>query len=537
MSADSGIADLPRGVDRIPFRVYFAILVNVAERFSYYGLTVPFQNYVQNAYNGGAHERPGVLGLGQAAATAINNAFFILQNIAALVGAVLSDGWLGRYNLLLITSLVYLVGTLLLVLTSIPAAIEHGAAPTSFAISLLLIAAGSGGFQSTVSAFIGDQYVGNGRNPMTKKNGEVYMPDRDLTLQYIYNLNYWGLNIGAISGIASTFLERHYGFWAAFLLPLSGLWIAPMTLLLGRKSFIYERPKENALVGKRRAFSRLFSQSFGRKPKGSQGSALRPNSNPEDDEDERDIKQAFYVSRVLLIFILAYVCVGQSSNNFITQAGQMQTYGLPNDLIWYFNPILIVVLLPFVQWLLQIVVGHHHVRLGPIMRMIVGCFFFALSMVYAAVVQQLIYNSGPCYNFPTQCDAAGGGPNDISVWIQVPAYVFIVLGEILAITTAYKFAYDKAPESMKSLIQGVLLTTQGIGALLQLAISPAAQNPKLVVQYAILAAIMFAATSVFAAFYWKDDHVVIFDDPITEASESQEEKSQEMTRSDRDQTT
>jgi uncharacterized protein YejL (UPF0352 family) len=46
-----------------------------------------------------------------------------------------------------------------------------------------------------------------------------------------------GLNIGAISGIASTFLERRYGFWAAFLLPLSGLWIAPAVLVAGRKKF------------------------------------------------------------------------------------------------------------------------------------------------------------------------------------------------------------------------------------------------------------------------------------------------------------
>lgn len=49
-----------------------------------------------------------------------------------------------------------------------------------------------------------------------------------------------GLNIGAISGIATTFLELRYGFWAAFLLPLCGLWIAPTTLVLGRKVFSNE---------------------------------------------------------------------------------------------------------------------------------------------------------------------------------------------------------------------------------------------------------------------------------------------------------
>ncbi|GAW22612.1 hypothetical protein ANO14919_121540 [Xylariales sp. No.14919] len=171
------------------------------------------------------------------------------------------------------------------------------------------------------------------------------------------------------------------------------------------------------------------------------------------------------------------------------------------------------------------------------MRMIVGCSFFALSIAYATVVQKLFYNSGPCYNFPTQCDAAAGGSSGISVWIQFPAYDFIALGQILAITTEYKFAYSKAPESMESLIHVVLLATQGSDVLLQLAISPTAQNPKLVVLCAALAAIMFAATSVFAAIYWKDDHVVAFDDPIAETPESQEEKSLEMTRSDGDQTT
>lgn len=96
-----------------------------------------------------------------------------------------------------------MVGNMLLV------AIEHGAAPAGFAVSLMLIAIGSGGFQSTISAFIGktsdmlsydqsltkcfqgDQYVEAGQGLITRKNGAVYMPDRDLTLQFVYNLNYW----------------------------------------------------------------------------------------------------------------------------------------------------------------------------------------------------------------------------------------------------------------------------------------------------------------------------------------------------------
>lgn len=48
-----------------------------------------------------------------------------------------------------------MLGNVILVAISTPTAIEHGAAPAGFVISLILIAVGSGGFQSVVSAFIG----------------------------------------------------------------------------------------------------------------------------------------------------------------------------------------------------------------------------------------------------------------------------------------------------------------------------------------------------------------------------------------------
>ncbi|KAI8635322.1 POT family-domain-containing protein [Xylariaceae sp. FL1651] len=418
--------DLPLGTDHLAFLLYFASIVNVTERFSYYGLTIPFrkrskpaqkgfdmlimpENCVQNPYTSGAHEAPGVLGLDQTAATAINNALFnTLQTIAALFGSVVADGWLGRHNLLLICSLLYLVGNFLLVLVSFPQAIEHEAAPAGFAVSLFLIVTGLGSFQSTVSAFIGDQYDGDGKDPAKKKNDQMYTPDRELTLQFIYNLNYWGPNIGAISGIALMFLELRYGFWAAFLLPLSGLWIAPAVLVAGRKIFLYLRPEENVLLKKRKALSKLIR----RRTQSDTNEEPWDMGNSGNDEDVRDVRQTLHICRVLLVFILSYVCVGQSNNNFIAQARQMQTHGLPNDLIWYFNPILVVLLLPLVQWMLSSMASRFRILFGPMVRITIGCLFLVLAVAYVAIVRNLIYNSGPCYEFPTECPAANGGPDE-----------------------------------------------------------------------------------------------------------------------------
>jgi len=425
-----------------------------------------------------------------------------------------------------------MVGNAMLVGISTPTAIDHGAAPAGFAVSLALIAAGSGGFQSTISAFIGDQYVGDGREPIARKNGQMYMPDRDLTLQFVYNLNYWALNIGAISGIATTFLELYFGFWAAFLLPLCGLWIAPAILFTGRKAFVCITPEENVLLNKCRALSQLVKRRIQRKRKGSALEAPEAIAEAENDEDMESVKQALYSCRVLLIFIVAYVCIGQSTNNFITQAGQMQTNGLPNDLIWYLNPILVVLLLPVLQWLLSSVLGRHRIRFGPMARITIGCLFLGLSMAYVSILQKLIYKAGPCYEFPNECSAADGGPNHISVWLQFPAYFLIAIAEILAITTGYKYAYDTAPESMKSLVQAMLLLTAGMGAIVCLAISPTAKNPHLVVMYACIAGSMFVATVIFAKVFWKNDRRIALevtpDDHRQRSLETVEEKSQKV---------
>ena len=44
-------------------------------------------------------------------------------------------------------------------------------------------------------------------------------------------------NIASLSLVASTYLEKDYGFWAAYLLPLCSVWILAPLLLFWHKSF------------------------------------------------------------------------------------------------------------------------------------------------------------------------------------------------------------------------------------------------------------------------------------------------------------
>lgn len=52
--------------DKLPWAAFIVCVVELCERFTYYGLSGPFQNYIENGYGGSL---PGALGMGQTAAT------------------------------------------------------------------------------------------------------------------------------------------------------------------------------------------------------------------------------------------------------------------------------------------------------------------------------------------------------------------------------------------------------------------------------------------------------------------------------------
>jgi hypothetical protein len=60
-------------------------LIELAERAAYYGVSGPFQNYIQNTYKGPSG-LPGALGLGQSAATRFTNFFQFFCYVTPVFG-------------------------------------------------------------------------------------------------------------------------------------------------------------------------------------------------------------------------------------------------------------------------------------------------------------------------------------------------------------------------------------------------------------------------------------------------------------------
>jgi dipeptide/tripeptide permease len=101
---EEGTAGTPTkisAIDKLPSGVWIVAVAGAAERFAYYALSAPLQNYIQNPRSGFAN--PGALNLGQQTATNITNGFLLVQFVAPMPFALLADMRLGRLNTLMVS--------------------------------------------------------------------------------------------------------------------------------------------------------------------------------------------------------------------------------------------------------------------------------------------------------------------------------------------------------------------------------------------------------------------------------------------------
>lgn len=198
-------------------------------------------------------------------------------------------------------------------------------------------------------------------------------------------------------------------------------------------------------------------------------------------------------------FYLAYI---QINNNLISQAGQMRLMGVPNDTMQIWNPVACVLLGPVVQNGLFPLLRRARVSFRPVARIATACFVMGVAMALAAGLQRLIYARGPCYDRPLACAAAGAAEgNDVAVWVQMPVWFVIALGEILGFATISEIAYGWAPGSMRSLVQAMTQLTAGLATLMGIALSPVTRDPTLVILYAVIAGLTGLAAVLFWAFF------------------------------------
>jgi proton-dependent oligopeptide transporter, POT family len=145
--------------DRIPLSAWLIVLCELCERFAYYGLSGPFQNYIQFPESNANSSQPGALDRGQQTATALTTFFQFFSYLTPIASAIIADQFWGKYKTILIACIVYMIGLLVLVLSSIPPAIDNNVAFPGLIVAMIIIGIGTGGVKSNVSPLMAEQYT------------------------------------------------------------------------------------------------------------------------------------------------------------------------------------------------------------------------------------------------------------------------------------------------------------------------------------------------------------------------------------------
>lgn len=385
----SGASKHPRGLPYI-------VGNEAAERFSYYGmksiLIVFMTSYLRT--------RDGIPDpMTPAEATFWYHLFGVGNYLFPLFGALVADIVWGKYRTIILLSIVYCVGHLILALDDTRAGLLLG---------LTVIAIGSGGIKPCVSAHLGDQYVHAGSARISQG----------------YSLFYLAINVGALlSTILIPRILASYGPSVAFLVP--GIFMACATIVfwLGRHRYARVAPTPW------RVYCRELSQPG-------------------------ELRSLVRVGGFFCAISVFWSLFDQIGSSWVLQAEKMERvislpfFGsftvLPAQ-IQAINPFLIITLTPLFTWLVYPALENRR-WLSVRGKVMTGMLLASASFVVVGVAQYWILQGYP-----------------VSIGWQCVACVILTTAEVLVSVTTLELAYTHAPQTSKSLVMSLYLLSVALG--------------------------------------------------------------------------
>ena len=419
----------PIATDKMPPGVPYIIGNEAAERFCYYGLNTILYTFMTERLLGWS----GNLSVMSKEDATITYALFGAGvYFFPFFGAIIADALWGKYRTIFYLSFVYCFGCIALAADQTRLGLYMG---------LSLIALGSGGIKSCVSANVGDQF-GAGNKHLLEK---------------VFGWFYFSVNFGSLFSVVLTpVLLNNYGPRVAFGVPGVLMVIATIVFWLGRKKFVHIPPSGGQFV--RDIFSKEGLQVIAK------------------------------LGVIFLVFIaMFWALYNQTYSRLIDQAKSMDRHvldfawmrSLENDLVgrgWTFlsgltdwqidqnqvqvvNSILILVFIPLFSYIVYPAMNKI-VRMTYMKKIAIGMFICAMSFAFSAWIEQGIQDK-----------------TISSIYWQLLTYISISVAEIMVSITCLEFAYTQAPKKLKSLVMGLFLLSQTTGNIFTAIVNFFIKNP------------------------------------------------------------
>jgi POT family proton-dependent oligopeptide transporter len=309
------------------------ILTNEAtERFAFYGMRCILVFFMTNYLLSGSGK---LAPMTDEESKTWFHLFVAAVYLTPLLGALISDLWLGIFRTVILFSLVYCVGLFML-------AVDH----TRFGLTagLVLVALGSGVIKPCVSANVGDQFGQSNKHLMSK----------------IYNWFYWCINLGSvISTLLIPELLDRYGPTVAFSVPAGMMVLATLVFWMGRWQFVHI-PRGG-----------LVKDSFS-------GQGLRVLGR---------------LSIIYIFFVPFWAIYDQMDSSWVLLAGKLDRNWLGHDWkssqIVAANPFLILILIPVFSYLVYPALNRI-IRLTDLRKIGLGLFLVASPFILSAYLEARI---------------------------------------------------------------------------------------------------------------------------------------------------
>ncbi|KAH7166082.1 POT family-domain-containing protein [Dactylonectria macrodidyma] len=531
LPTDEEMRTLRRVPNHVPLKLFTIAFVELCERFSYYGCTVVFTNFIQQPLPEGSTtgaivnegDQPGALGMGQRASTGLTTFNQFWQYFMPLAGAYVADQYWGRYKTINYALCIGIIGHIILIVSAVPPVIKNsGGALGAMVVAILTIGFGTGGFKPNINPLIVEQLGEQYMHVKVLPSGERVIVDPAVTTERIYNWFYFCINVGALVGqITMVYAEKYVGFWLSYTLPTFMLCICPAVMFWGRNRY-EKRPPGGSLIGPAlktwflaqkgrwsinpfRTWKNMHDGTFWENVKPSSFTdETRPKWMNFDDAWVDELRRGFAACAVFCWYPIFWLCYNQINNNLISQAATMELHGVPNDVLSNLNPFALLIFIPLNDFFIYPALRKAGIRFTPIKKITAGFFVGCAAMIWAAVVQHYIYKKSVCGDHAggtmwseedgedVSCPAA-----PINVWAQTGSYVLIALAEVFASITSLEYAFSKAPKNMRSMVQAVSLFMTAFSSALGQALVGLAEDPLLVWNYGIVAILAFIAGTCF----------------------------------------
>ncbi|XP_058600270.1 solute carrier family 15 member 1 [Neofelis nebulosa] len=380
-----------------PLSIFFIVVNEFCERFSYYGMRALLILYFRR-----------FIGWDDNLSTAIYHTFVALCYLTPILGALIADSWLGKFKTIVSLSIVYTIGQAVISVSSINdlTDFDHDGIPdnlpTHVALSMIglaLIALGTGGIKPCVSAFGGDQF----------EEGQEKQRNR------FFSIFYLAINAGSLlSTIITPMLRvqqcgihsKQACYPLAFGVPAALMAVALIVFVIGSGMYKKFQPQGNVMAKVVKCIGFALKNRFKHRSK------EFPKREhwldwAKEKYDERLISQIKMVTRVMFLYIplpMFWALFDQQGSRWTLQAtamsGKIGLLEIQPDQMQTVNAILIVIMVPIVDAVIYPLIAKCGFNFTSLKKMTVGMFLASMAFVVAAIVQVEIDKTLPV--FPKQ---------------------------------------------------------------------------------------------------------------------------------------